>query len=211
MSIKELDVRPLRKPDKHPTIFAAYRALQVGEAIVLINDHDPKHLYSEFVAEYAGGFGWEYQAREPRNWRIRITKLASTSLPRVLLNTAVAPEDTAGSAVAGAAWKLNLRERDLDSNLIVLPPDGEIDRHAGASVDVLLHVTAGSGRLLTELGELQLEPGSLVWLPRGSLRQFRAGAQGLQYLTVHQRRQALVLEPTSQRSNQTSPPAAPVA
>ena len=35
----------------------------------------------------------------------------------------------------------------------------------------------------------------LVWLPRRSLREFTAGPDGLTYLTVHQRRQALTLTP----------------
>jgi uncharacterized protein (DUF2249 family) len=39
---RELDVRPLAKPDKHPTIFAGYAELPVGGSFVLINDHDPK-------------------------------------------------------------------------------------------------------------------------------------------------------------------------
>jgi uncharacterized protein (DUF2249 family) len=31
----ELDVRRLRKPDKHPTIFATYAALAAGESFVV--------------------------------------------------------------------------------------------------------------------------------------------------------------------------------
>jgi hypothetical protein len=41
MAANELDVRQLRKPDKHPTIFATYAALPVGESFVLVNNHDP--------------------------------------------------------------------------------------------------------------------------------------------------------------------------
>jgi uncharacterized protein (DUF2249 family) len=47
MADNELDVRQLRKPDKHPTIFATYAALAVGESFVLVNNHDPKHLHEE--------------------------------------------------------------------------------------------------------------------------------------------------------------------
>ncbi|MFZ1177941.1 MAG: DUF2249 domain-containing protein, partial [Mycobacterium sp.] len=36
MAANELDVRQLRKPDKHPTIFATYAALSVGESFVLV-------------------------------------------------------------------------------------------------------------------------------------------------------------------------------
>ncbi|HVE25431.1 MAG TPA: DUF2249 domain-containing protein [Sporichthya sp.] len=192
---RELDVRPLAKPDKHPTIFAAYSELAVGGSFVLVNDHDPKHLHDEFETEHPGSFGWDYLAREPRNWQIRITKLTSTPLPRVLLNTARLEDGEGAAVVAGAAWKLAVRQRDLDSNLIALPPGGGIDMHDGPNLDVLIHVTAGTGQLRTEVGVVELEPGALAWLPRGSRRQFFAGPDGLHYLSVHQRRQALALEP----------------
>lgn len=195
--VQELDVRPLRKPDKHPTIFATYAELPVGGSFVLVNDHDPKHLRQEFETEHPGGHGWEYLSREPRNWRIRITKLATTPLPRILLNTGRPAEDNADAT--GAVWKLQVRERDLDSNIIALPPGETIEAHTGPNLDVLIHVLAGAGRLTTELGTLDLEPGALLWLPRGSRRRFAAGPDGLRYLTVHRRRQALVLDSRPRR------------
>ena len=196
IEFQELDVRGMRKPDKHPTIFATYAALPVGESFVLINDHDPRHLHDEFEADHAGSFGWEYLNREVRNWRIRISKLASTPLPRVLVdNAAEAGSDT--PTPSGAVWRLEARERDLDSNVIALPPNGAIDTHTGPDLDVLIHVLAGSGKLTTELNVIELDPGQLLWLPRRSRRQFSAGAEGLRYLTVHQRRQALLLDPTT--------------
>ena len=186
----------MRKPDKHPTIFATYAALPVGGAFVLINDHDPKHLYDEFEVEHPGSYSWDYLNRETRDWRIRIGKLASTPLPRVLVDTTAVTADPATTDVAGAAWKLEIRQRDLDSNVIALPPGGGIDAHAGPDLDVLIHVLAGSGQLVTELTTINLTPGALVWMPRGSRRQFAAGADGLRYLTVHQRRQSLLLDTT---------------
>ena len=59
---------------------------------------------------------------------------------------------------------------------------------------MLIHVLSGNGRLTTEMGTIDLSPGDLVWLPRRSRRQFAAGPEGLRYLTVHHRRQELVLE-----------------
>ena len=122
------------------------------------------------------------------------------SEPRILLNTAHF-QDPAAAPVAGAVWKLTEHQRDLDSNLIALPAGDGIAMHTGPHLDVLVHVTAGSGQLLTELASLDLEPGCVVWLPRGSRRQFVAGSDGLCYLTVHQRRQALVLEPPAPSTN----------
>ena len=55
---------------------------------------------------------------------------------------------------------------------------------------------AGSGRLITEQGAIDLRPGALLWLPRRSQRQFTAGPDGLRYLTVHQKREILPLTPT---------------
>ena len=191
MGDHELDVRPLRKPDKHPAIFQAYAAVPPGESLVLVNDHDPRHLHDEFEVEHPGGYAWDYLARDRGAWRIRITKLASTPLPRVLADTSAL--STAAADATGVIWKLQMRERDLDSNVIALAPGATIDAHAGPDVDVLIHVLAGSGQLCTEVDTLELRPGSLTWLPRRSRRQFTAGPDGLKYLTVHQRRQALTL------------------
>lgn len=193
MGDHELDVRGLRKPDKHPAIFQAYADIPAGESLLLVNDHDPRHLRDEFEIEYPRGFSWEYVSREKRDWRIRITKLAATPLPRVLADTTAVARAGDGDDPAGVLFKLQMRERDLDSNIIALAPDGTIGAHAGPDVDVLICVLAGSGRLTTELDTLELRAGSLVWLPRRSRREFAAGPEGLRYLTVHQRRKALTL------------------
>ncbi|HEY8473154.1 MAG TPA: DUF2249 domain-containing protein [Natronosporangium sp.] len=191
--VRELDVRQVRKPERHPMIFEAYRELAAGESLVLVNDHDPRHLREEFEADHAGSYRWEYLTTEPGSWRIRITKLTRTPLPRILANTAELAAGAGEADVTGAVWKLQLGERDLDANVIALPPGESIAAHDGPDLDVLVHVLAGAGRLTTERGVLDLEPGALVWLPRRARRQIDAGPAGLRYLTVHRRRQALVL------------------
>lgn len=195
----ELDVRPLRKPDKHPTIFARYAELAVGASFVLVNDHDPRHLHDEFEADLAGSYDWNYLNSEPRDWRIKITKTASTALPRVLVNSAEIGDQQAEGDGRGILWKLTMRERDLDSNIVSLPPDGGIEAYNGPDLDVLIHVIAGAGHLTSEGGVVDLRPGSVLWLPRRSRRQFDAGPSGLRYLTVHQRRQSLVLDTSRAR------------
>ena len=77
----EVDVRSLRKPDKHPTIFAAFDALSVGTSFVLVNNHNPLHLRDEFEADHPGAYSWEYVDEGPDVWRIRISKTAE-SQPR---------------------------------------------------------------------------------------------------------------------------------
>lgn len=189
----ELDVRELRKPDKHPAIFARFDALAAGESFVLVNNHYPRHLRDEFDVEHPGGYGWEVVENGPRVWRVRIGKLASTSPPRILTDTTMF--EPGHPDTTGAVWTLPVRRRDLDANIIRIAPHGRIEAHTGPDLDVLIHVLDGAGTLTTELGELELAAGALVWLPRRSQRAFTAGPHGLRYLTVHQRRQALVLDP----------------
>ena len=189
-----LDVRQMRKPDKHPAIFARYRALDLGEGFDLVNNHDPVHLRDEFESEYPGSFGWEYLESGPQVWRIRISKLSAAALPRLLYDTSLTA--AGDGAVVGAAWKLDVRERDLDSNVIRLAPEDGIEAHEGPDIDVIIHVIAGTGRLDTELGPVGLSAGALVWLPRRARRGFTAGPEGLSYLTVHQRKPSLTLIPS---------------
>lgn len=193
MTDDELDVRQLPKPQKHPTIFSRFAELEVEDAFVLVNNHDPRPLRGEFERDHPGGYGWEYLEEGPV-WRIRISKLTAAPLPRVLVNTAELID--AEPNATGPAWKLEVSNRDLDSNLIMLPPNDGIGAHTGADVDVLIHVLAGSGRLTTERDVVELRPGSLLWLPRLSHRQLSAGPDGLRYLTVHRHREIGGLMPT---------------
>lgn len=68
---------------------------------------------------------------------------------------------------------------------------------------MLIYVLAGSGRLATELDDLELRAGALIWLPRRSRRSFAAGPGGLRYLTVYQRRRALALTLAGVRPGRT--------
>ena len=204
----ELDVRGIRKPEKRLRIFAEFDALSVGQSFVLVTDDDPRHLRQEFDTECPGGFGWVYQQRGPDGWRILITKTASTPLPRIVGSTrpsVVADGDEGSEGVSGGAiWKLEMSRRQLDANVIRMLPGERIDEHAGSELDVLVHVLAGAGEALTELDTVPLEPGVLLWLPRHSRRGFRAGSEGLTYLTVHLRRAGLSIAPRSS-SAPTSP------
>ncbi|CAJ1498266.1 DUF2249 domain-containing protein [[Mycobacterium] burgundiense] len=200
MTEQQLDVRGLPKPDKHPAIFAAYAHLPVGGSFVLVNNHDPKHLRDEFDADYPGSHDWTYLQRGPKEWHILIGKRTATALPRVLVNTMRTAEAQDADAT-GAVWNIPVAQRDLDSNIVALAPGGGIDSHTGPDLDVLIYVLSGDGQLTTELEtHLALAPGDLVWLPRRSQRKFSAGRNGLRYLTVHQRRKALVLQPPEPRS-----------
>jgi uncharacterized protein (DUF2249 family) len=70
----ELDVRVIPPRDKHPTIFRTFDGLASGEAMVIVNDHDPRPLKYQFSAERAGAFDWTYEAEGPEVWRVRIDR-----------------------------------------------------------------------------------------------------------------------------------------
>jgi quercetin dioxygenase-like cupin family protein len=93
----------------------------------------------------------------------------------------------------GALWRLAAEGRQLDSNVIRLPADAQVDFHVEPDLDVLLYVTAGSGWLEVTDTRQELEPGCMAWLPHGARRALFAGADGLVYLTVHRRRPGLTI------------------
>jgi len=189
----EIDLRDVPRGERHPRVFAGYDRLALGQAILLINDHEPKHLREEFDEELAEAYGWDVQpgSSDEAGWRIRIVKRAATPLPRLVGRSDAAPAPGDPAPVGGSIWQLRPAARDLDANVISLPPRDEIQRHDGPDLDVLIHVIAGSGTLETETGAVPLAAGDLVWLPRRSRRRFVAGDEGLRYLSVHQRKQGL--------------------
>lgn len=182
-----VDVRQVPKPQRHPLIFDRFSGLAIGEALVVVNSHDPRHLREEFERDQPGSFTWEYLQAGPAAWRVRIGKCSATAVPSVLCNVYALRRDEE----AGALWKLEMGERHLDANIIRMRAEDRIASHLGPDLDVLLFVVAGAGELITSIGSAPLQPGDLAWLPRGSERSFRAGSQGLSYLTVHPRRTAL--------------------
>ena len=190
-SPETIDVRTIPKPERHPLIIAAYKKLEVGSSLVLINDHEPLHLKTEMEDEFAEALGWEPLPQDEDGFRVRISKQAATPLPRVVADVGElggAPE------LSGSVWQLQPQQRDLDANIIALAPGGEIREHVGPDLDVLIHILDGGGSLETELTTIVLKPGQIVWLPRRSRRHFRADdALGLRYFSVHQRKQGLTI------------------
>ena len=69
-----LDVRGMAPRERHPTILSTFDALTPGEALELVNDHDPKPLRYQFEAELPGTFTWDYLEEGPEAWRVRIGK-----------------------------------------------------------------------------------------------------------------------------------------
>lgn len=69
-----IDVRAIAPRELHPSIFLAFGKLAAGQAMDLVNDHDPRPLYYQFQEELPGQFTWSYLENGPAQWRVRIQK-----------------------------------------------------------------------------------------------------------------------------------------
>lgn len=72
-----IDVRETIPRERHPLIFNSFNALRPGQSLQLINDHDPKPLYSQFQLLTNGQFSWTYLESGPAVWRVQIGKKAA--------------------------------------------------------------------------------------------------------------------------------------
>lgn len=102
--------------------------------------------------------------------------------------------DGAPDDAAGALWSLP-PGGDLDANLVRLPPLSMIAAHRNDERDVLVVVLAGAGVVTIADSVLAVEAENLVHIPRGSERAIRAGESGLVYLSIHQHRGPLTIQP----------------
>lgn len=59
------DARGIAKRFRHAAIFGALDALQPGETMRFVNDHDPLPLLDQLRARYGDGVAIQYQLREP--------------------------------------------------------------------------------------------------------------------------------------------------
>lgn len=84
-----IDVRTIAPRERHPLIFSTFAALDAGQALELVNDHDPRPLYFQFNDLMPGQFSWAYLERGPELWRVAITR------------TRTGPRADAGSCCGG--------------------------------------------------------------------------------------------------------------
>jgi uncharacterized protein (DUF2249 family) len=70
-----VDVREIAPRDRHPLIFDTFDGLAAGQSMMLVNDHDPRPLYYQFLHERSGQFEWTNVQEGPEEWRVRIARL----------------------------------------------------------------------------------------------------------------------------------------
>lgn len=74
--VRELDVRNVPPPKRHPAILLMFDSLRPGQGFVLVNDHEPKPLLYFFQAERAGLFEWNVLEAGPERYRVEIRRRA---------------------------------------------------------------------------------------------------------------------------------------
>jgi uncharacterized protein (DUF2249 family) len=71
-----IDLRQIEPFARHTLIFSSYAALLPGQALEIINDHDPAPLNAQFQIRSPGLFSWNYVEEGPQVWRVQIGKTA---------------------------------------------------------------------------------------------------------------------------------------
>lgn len=74
-----IDVRIIESMHKHRRIFERFDELEPGQSLLIVNDHDPKPLYYQLLAERGNIFDWQYIMNGPEEWRVNITLRLNTS------------------------------------------------------------------------------------------------------------------------------------
>lgn len=69
-----INVPSLEPRLKHPTIFNAFDNLKEGQSLTIHNDHDPKPLYYQLLAQKGNIFTWDYLEEGPVWWKVKIRK-----------------------------------------------------------------------------------------------------------------------------------------
>ncbi|MCW5591635.1 MAG: DUF2249 domain-containing protein [Burkholderiales bacterium] len=63
--IYPFDARGIAKRFRHAAIFGALDALQPGDTMRFVNDHDPLPLLAQLQARYGSSVSIEYRQKEP--------------------------------------------------------------------------------------------------------------------------------------------------
>lgn len=74
-TIDIIDVTVIEPKFKHPMIFQKFDEIGGGQSFIIHNDHDPKPLYYQLLAERGNIFTWNYMEEGPQVWKVQISKL----------------------------------------------------------------------------------------------------------------------------------------
>ena len=69
-----IDLRTITPGDRHAVVFSRFDALQPGQSLQLLNDHDPQPLRRQLDVRAPGTFEWAPLESGPTTWRVQITR-----------------------------------------------------------------------------------------------------------------------------------------
>jgi len=75
-----IDLRTITPRDRHAVVFGRFDALQPGQSLQLLNDHDPQPLRAELDDRAFGQFEWATLESGPAAWRVQITRIGGKPL-----------------------------------------------------------------------------------------------------------------------------------
>ena len=75
-SAQVLDLRFISPGERHAMIFSRFDALQPGQCLHILNDHNPQPLRNQFELRCAGQFEWTVLEAGPTVWQVQITRTA---------------------------------------------------------------------------------------------------------------------------------------
>ena len=74
-----IDIRQIPIRQRLQTIMETWEALEVGNTLRIINDHDPVHLQQLLNNEFPDQVEWHYIEQGPTEWVVDITKISKNS------------------------------------------------------------------------------------------------------------------------------------
>lgn len=72
-----LDLRDISPRERHARIFSLFDALQPGQSLQIVNDHNPQPLRYQFEDRSRDQFEWVALEAGPTVWRIQITRVGA--------------------------------------------------------------------------------------------------------------------------------------
>ena len=73
-TLTPLDLRAIAPRERHNRVLDGFAALQTGESLQLLSDHDPQPLRTQFERRCAGQFAWAALEAGPALWRVQLTR-----------------------------------------------------------------------------------------------------------------------------------------
>ena len=70
----EIDVRRVPHAQRHDAVFARLEKLEVGEAVLVVNDHDPKPLCQQIQDRWPATFACTPQETGPEQWKVAVAR-----------------------------------------------------------------------------------------------------------------------------------------